>query len=64
MHLRSVVLALVALTLGLSQDLTTTRQIELTLTEGTSMAAAVSPDRRWIATDLVGALWVLPIQGG
>src|SRR5688572_4138104 len=41
-----------------------TRQIDVTLTEGTSMAAAVSPDRRWIAIDLVGALWVLPIEGG
>src|SRR5580765_2382543 len=42
----------------------TTRQINLTLTEGTSMAAAVSPDRRSIAIDLLGALWVLPIRGG
>jgi Tol biopolymer transport system component/imidazolonepropionase-like amidohydrolase len=34
------------------------------LTEGTSMSAAVSPDRRWIAIDLVGALWILPMRGG
>jgi Tol biopolymer transport system component/imidazolonepropionase-like amidohydrolase len=47
-----------------TQDFFTTRRIDLTLTEGTSMAAAVSPDRRWIAIDLVGALWVLPIRGG
>jgi Tol biopolymer transport system component len=41
-----------------------TRQIDLTLTEGTAMAAAASPDRRWIAIDLVGAIWVLPFGGG
>jgi Tol biopolymer transport system component len=28
------------------------------------MAAAVSPDRRWIAIDLIGSIWVLPIRGG
>jgi Tol biopolymer transport system component len=42
----------------------TTREITLTLTEGTSIAAAVSPDRRWIAIDLVGSIWVLPFGGG
>jgi Tol biopolymer transport system component len=42
----------------------TTRDITLTLTEGTSMAAAVSPDRRWIAIDLVGSIWILPFHGG
>jgi len=47
-----------------AQDFPTTRQITLTLTEGTSMAAAVSPDRRSIAIDLLGALWVVPIRGG
>src|SRR5262249_61623459 len=41
-----------------------TRTIEITLTEGTSMAAAVSPDRRWIAFDLIGRLWIMPIRGG
>jgi Tol biopolymer transport system component len=40
------------------------RQLDLTLTEGTSMAAAVSPDRRWIAIDLAGSLWILPFRGG
>ena len=42
----------------------TTREITLTLTEGTSMSAAVSPDRRSIAIDLLGSLWILPIRGG
>ena len=40
------------------------RRIDLTLTEGTSMAAAASPDGRFIAIDLVGAIWVLPMSGG
>ena len=40
------------------------RDVEVTLTEGTSMAAAVSPDRRWIAIDLLGGLWILPMRGG
>ncbi|HMD36964.1 MAG TPA: hypothetical protein VKH42_18445, partial [Vicinamibacterales bacterium] len=41
-----------------------TRQVDITLTEGTAMAAAASPDRKWIAIDLVGAIWVLPFGGG
>jgi Tol biopolymer transport system component len=40
------------------------RTIDVTLTEGTSMSAAVSPDRRWVAFDLIGNLWVMPISGG
>ncbi len=40
------------------------RQIDLTLTEGTSMAAAASPDGRFIAIDLIGAIWILPLTGG
>jgi Tol biopolymer transport system component/imidazolonepropionase-like amidohydrolase len=47
-----------------AQELPTTREIDVTLTEGTSMSAAASPDRRWIAIDLVGVLWLLPMRGG
>jgi Tol biopolymer transport system component/imidazolonepropionase-like amidohydrolase len=55
----------VALALGvLSQDTLVTRTVDVTLTEGTSMAAALSPDGRWIAFDLVGRLWLMPARGG
>jgi len=47
-----------------SQEVPVTRDIDVTLTEGTSMAAAASPDRRWIAIDLLGGIWVLPFRGG
>src|SRR6266446_2630227 len=47
-----------------AQDVPTIREIDITLTEGTSMSAAVSPDRRWIAIDLLGGLWILPMRGG
>lgn len=46
------------------QNLSTTRTVEVALTEGTSIAAAASPDHRWIAIDLLGALWILPMDGG
>jgi Tol biopolymer transport system component/cytosine/adenosine deaminase-related metal-dependent hydrolase len=32
--------------------------------EGTNIAAAVSPDGRWVALDLVTAIWVVPAAGG
>src|SRR5882724_9691676 len=40
------------------------RAVRLTLHEGTNMAAAVSPDGRTIAIDLLGTLWTMPAQGG
>jgi Tol biopolymer transport system component len=36
----------------------------VTLTEGTNMAATVSPDQKTIIMDLQGSLWSLPFQGG
>ena len=38
--------------------------VRLTMNEGTSMAAALSPDGRTIAIDLLGALWTLSSDGG
>jgi Tol biopolymer transport system component/imidazolonepropionase-like amidohydrolase len=40
------------------------KDVRLTLHEGTSMAAALSPDGRTIAIDLLGALWTLSVDGG
>ncbi|MFL6140528.1 MAG: amidohydrolase family protein [Labedaea sp.] len=39
-------------------------QAEVTLTEGTNVAATVSPDGRRLAFDLATGIWVLPIAGG
>jgi Tol biopolymer transport system component/imidazolonepropionase-like amidohydrolase len=39
-------------------------QVHVTLHEGTNMAAALSPDGRTIAIDLLGTLWTLPAGGG
>ena len=40
------------------------KDVRLTLTEGTSMAAAASPDGQTIAIDVLGALWTVGIDGG
>src|SRR5258708_19595614 len=49
---------------GRGQPATAPRTVHLTLHEGTNMAAALSPDRRTIAIDLLGTLWALPADGG
>jgi len=41
-----------------------TRDVRVTLAEGTSMAAALSPDGRTIAIDLLGAIWSYDAGGG
>jgi Tol biopolymer transport system component len=61
---RFIVFAAVALAGVAAQNVPTSRQIDLTITEGTAMAAAVSPDRRSIAIDLLGGLWLVPMRGG
>src|SRR5437879_9450445 len=43
---------------------TAPRAVHLTPHEGTSMAAALSPDGRTLAIDLLGTLWTLPAAGG
>src|SRR5215510_3061019 len=40
------------------------RSVHVTLHEGTSLAAAMSPDGRTIAIDLLGTLWTMPAAGG
>src|SRR3712207_6756650 len=38
--------------------------LDITVSEGTSMAVALSPDGQTIAVDLQGGLWTLPARGG
>ena len=57
-------LLIVATLAVVAQDFPVTRQIDLTITQGTAMAAAASPDRRSIAIDLLGGIWILPFRGG
>ncbi len=38
--------------------------LEITVHEGTSMAIALSPDKRTLVIDLQGGLWTLPVSGG
>ena len=40
------------------------KPVTITVTEGTSMSVAVSPDGRTLAMDLQGSIWVLPATGG
>ncbi|HYE85457.1 MAG TPA: amidohydrolase family protein [Vicinamibacterales bacterium] len=38
--------------------------LDVTVSEGTSMSVAISPDGRTLATDLQGSIWVVPASGG
>jgi Tol biopolymer transport system component len=40
------------------------RSVDVTVTEGTSMAVTASPDGRSLAIDLQGAIWIVPSAGG
>src|SRR5690606_32913866 len=37
---------------------------EATVTQGTNISAAPSPDGRWIAFDLYTSIWLVPAEGG
>ena len=40
------------------------KTLEITVTEGTNMATAISPDKQTLAIDLQGRLWLMSINGG
>src|SRR6185436_8587984 len=56
--------ALVAAAAFVIHAQTGARTVRVTLHEGTSMAAALSPDGRTLALDLLGTLWTMPAAGG
>jgi Tol biopolymer transport system component/imidazolonepropionase-like amidohydrolase len=64
--LRSTIACLAGVTILVALTATEDRggTIDITVTEGTSMAIALSPDRQTIAMDLQGGLWTLPVAGG
>ena len=41
-----------------------THRVNVVLTEGTNMAAAVSPDGRTLVLGIQGSLWTMPVAGG
>jgi Tol biopolymer transport system component/imidazolonepropionase-like amidohydrolase len=59
-----IAIVLVACAFTITAQLPDARSVHVTLHEGTSMAAALSPDGRTIAIDLLGTLWTLPAAGG
>jgi Tol biopolymer transport system component len=64
---RLLVLSLVvvvAVTAALGASGEGTRRVRFTTHEGSWLSFDVSPDGRWIAFDLLGQLWTLPIEGG
>ncbi len=67
-HLACAPLALIVIgaqgigTDGQTRDAAT--RTEVTVSEGTNFAVAVSPDHRTFVVDLQGSLWTIPAQGG
>ena len=59
----SIIAALIGLTLVVKAQ-PSARPVHVTLHEGTNMAAALSPDGRTLAIDLLGTLWTMPAAGG
>ena len=42
----------------------TADSVKVTMTEGTNMAIALSPDKKSIAMDIQGTIWLMPVAGG
>lgn len=42
----------------------TQKEIVVSLKEGTNMASALSPDKKTLALDLQGTIWIMPVEGG
>ena len=63
-RLSLVAATLIAVALTVNAQQPGGRAVHVTLHEGTSMAAALSPDGRTIAIDLLGTLWTIPAGGG
>ena len=58
------VIALVLIASSVTAQPASSRQVDLTINEGTALAIALSPDGGTVAMDLLGALWVVPTVGG
>ncbi len=61
----SAVVALLAAALTSAQTVSKrAAPVDVTVSEGTSMSVAVSPDGKTLAIDLQGSIWTLPASGG
>ena len=60
----SATVILAAATLSAYRTSSKTPQVNVTVSEGTSMSVAVSPDGSTLAIDLQGSIWTLPATGG
>jgi Tol biopolymer transport system component len=60
----TMMIAGLPLTSPIAQRSPSPAPIDVTVTEGTSMSVAVSPDRRTLAVDLQGSIWTIPSSGG
>jgi len=65
-YMRLLPIFLLAVVLAMGQHIASFAAMRrtVTVTQGTNLAATVSPDRRTIIIDLQGSLWAIPFQGG
>src|SRR3984893_18116726 len=60
---KTILVAVVALSAAIGAAPAPTR-LDVTVSEGTSMSVAISPDGRTLAIDMQGSIWTLPSAGG